>query len=349
MDLPNGTIPASNSLYLIDRLTLRSIATYKDMLALFTSHMKPGNVAVVLQWYRISQSLCLFHFIIFHRFIVAASLWKHPWWCWRKTPPWGLFLPPTRPSMWIASLHPLLGEGEICVECVHLFYACVWMYVCFHTVCVCVFSIFGIQSMGIMVSVLIYMNVCTVPCLPPPILSNIHPSGIWGVHVENVVQPDNLFYLTGRGTPLSTTLAWWRFKLSEIEPCVPVPAINHLSNYNLHGSIGSKKEVYEAQACQAGGKCLHGSVFGARRGDLKEERSAVWFVLYFPVFCCDTPHFDPLTPVRFVLVDCALYLCACMCVFNRPIWQITINQSITNAIMCNWVAIFLTFKKLKTK
>lgn len=180
MDLPNGTIPASNSLYLIDRLPLRSIETYKDMLSLFTSHVKPGNVAVVLQRSRISQSLCLFHFIIFHRCCRPVKtplmmLAKNPSlrspsppnspqhvnikrWCIRQSMLVTLlcccssFLPGPRCDLVgllrLSTRHGApLGEGEICVECVHLFYACVWMYVCFHTVCVCVclFSIFGIQ------------------------------------------------------------------------------------------------------------------------------------------------------------------------------------------------------------
>lgn len=100
-----------------------------------------------------------------------------------------------------------------------------------------------------------------------------------------------------------------------------MPAINHLSNYNLHGSIGSKKkkkkEVYGVKACQAGGKCLHRSVFGARRGDRKEE---CWVLdLWSTSLCCgDTSHFDPVTPVRFAPVDFALCLWRYVCVQQGP-------------------------------
>ena len=101
------------------------------------------------------------------------------------------------------------------------------------------------------------MCVCVCVCvwvgvvlhLPPPPQSypTCTPPGI-GVCVcaremvilALVVKPDNLFYLTGRGAPLNPL--WHggvlnRAKLSR----VPVPAIYHLGNYNLHGSIGDKK------------------------------------------------------------------------------------------------------------
>lgn len=50
----------------------------------------------------------------------------------------------------------------------------------------------------------------------------MYPTGNWCVRAEMVilalvVKPDNLFYLTGRGTPLNPTLARWRFKLGKIE------------------------------------------------------------------------------------------------------------------------------------
>ena len=42
-----------------------------------------------------------------------------------------------------------------------------------------------------------------------------------------------------------------------------MPAIYHLGNYNLHGSIGNKREVYEAQACPTEGENANrGEVFG---------------------------------------------------------------------------------------
>jgi len=51
-------------------------------------------------------------------------------------------------------------------------------------------------------------------------------------------------------------------------------------------------------------------------GEEREEGSVVRFVVYFPLLCYDTSHFDPSTPVKFVSVSCGLWACVlvCMCV-----------------------------------
>lgn len=93
-----------------------------------------------------------------------------------------------------------------------------------------------------------------------------------------------------------------------------------------------KKEVYGVKACQAGGKCLHRSVFGARCGDLTEER---WVLDLWRASLCFavTSQFDPVTPVRFVPGDFAGCLWRYVC-STGPTWQIRINQSLPAAIMC---------------
>lgn len=53
-----------------------------------------------------------------------------------------------------------------------------------------------------------------------------------------------------------------------------MPAIYHLGNYNLHGSIGNKTEFYEARACRAGGKNANrGEVVWC--GELEEEEGLI--------------------------------------------------------------------------
>lgn len=99
------------------------------------------------------------------------------------------------------------GGGEIYAERV----LCVCLNVCWFSYCECVQHF----CVGILVRVLSWINVSTVPCLPPQSYPTSSPLG-FGVRA---CLCDGLFYLTWRGTPFNTTLAWWCFKLSETEWC----------------------------------------------------------------------------------------------------------------------------------
>lgn len=114
--------------------------------------------------------------------------------------------------------------------------------------------------------------------------------------------------------------------------CVPVLAVDHLGNYNPHGSIGNKNRGLWSTSMPGWGKMLTEKrcwCGGVRWDELEEEnRLFDLCCLICVVFRCNTSHIDPSTLVWFVLVDCTLCVCSTdphsklanrlLCKINQP-------------------------------